>query len=347
MVGMRESKPEKINNFNMTLYMVYEGRKTEPNYFYRFAQEHNLEDRFNITPVPKDSFDIDNSDRDDLVELMRGYLTKVKQGKYTSFQYATDLMKDVFAQIIYPKKTDGGIDLKNPFNPTLPGGSKKKLFEKLWEKRHACVREARNKRAVDSKKGVVTNFETMEKIVMNNIKELMDLFGLSFEDKNPDRNHPQSKQSHPLDREFVVFDRDEDISRMDSDYEIIFDKCDRLGYDILLSTPNFEFWLLLHNEEFDPREYDNGFNAGEIITYAIEDLEKYDGTHGYYKEIGDERYKTYYKGKFEYALSRSMAPYLATELRNSPGKLGLINELGSNVGIKLNNLLSSDTKIGN
>ena len=321
MVGMRQPQAEKRNKLLRTVYIIYEGRKTEPNYFHFFADEFSA-GAFTIDVVPKDSFDKDNTDRDALVQMMEGYVKKVTNEGYTPFQFVTEILKDMFSGLFDGDK------------------SNVKLAKDISNKRKECINKLRNNRLVD-RQGLITDRKKAQQIVIDSFKPLMERNGIEYHDLNPDRiNSTESRKLAEDDRIFIVFDRDEDISRMESTYLKIFDECDRLGYEILLSTPHFELWLLMHHDT-DFTEFT--MTRPHEITMTLERLEEYHGPTGRYKCINKYRYDRYYRGKFEKALKVSHMNGYSLELRDkrigSGLTLGLINNIGSNVGIKLKGLL--------
>lgn len=173
----------------------------------------------------------------------------------------------------------------------------------------------------------------------------------------------EDKTTLEEDRKFIIFDRDYDdfkesdeekmidLERTDEDYNEIIDFCSdkRRNYEVLMSTPFFEFWLLMHHSDANY----NGINRSsrrivnnqiiekekilENIKKKMPKIDEETLKRALKKELKDlswDRFKNYYKDTFDYALEQSTK--FATDPRD------LITEIGSNVGIKLNSLLNSN-----
>lgn len=154
-----------------------------------------------------------------------------------------------------------------------------------------------------------------------------------------DAIHPKKKDDFKSDRKFIIFDRDSDGQswdafwhKTDEDYRKIISYCEQKGYEVLLSTPEFEFWLLLHHRTAKLDEIKvAGSKVRDDITEQIKKLEhipKFMSIKG----MDIDRFEFYDKN-FDYALKRSCTDPYRTEPRD------LIISLGSNVGIVLKGLL--------
>ena len=151
----------------------------------------------------------------------------------------------------------------------------------------------------------------------------------------------KQKSSANTDRKFIIFDRDYDnfwtkeqkekYQRTDKDYEEIISFCSdsSRNYEVLLSTPCFEFWLLMHHENANYKGIDR--TTREIVYERLGKLEGFDYRDEKALKNIDKRYKDNYKDTFDYAVEQSKT--FATDPRV------LIKEIGSNVGIKLKSLL--------
>ena len=130
-----------------------------------------------------------------------------------------------------------------------------------------------------------------------------------------------------------VFDRDLDPNcpdiRTDEEYGRVLNMCQNLGFQPLVSTPMFEFWLLLHHESVDVTAY------GPSLLYKndiLRDLESLEG--GRSKGISQRRFDRFYLGTFPRAVDASRTPPLTTDPRR------LVDTPGTNVGVELESLLS-------
>ena len=183
----------------------------------------------------------------------------------------------------------------------------------------------------------------------------MNKFNSSFQysDFNPvnydsDTYNPIVLEVHPDDLVFIVFDRDKDGTpgRSDEDYLRIKKRCDDLNYEILLTSPMFEMWLLFHHKDVDYSDY----YEADLSTYVRQklayDLEFKEGRTKltYYewidrggnvkkmKKLDAQRYNNFYKDSFPDALSESLKRKIDFE--------SLLDFPGSNVGIVLQRLVN-------
>ena len=256
------------------------------------------------------------------MDMIEGEVIEQMLGKLTSFQFATLLLRKYFEII----ELDDLIE-KNPNDKTL-----KKKCSDLYRIRKSCVQRANADCLVDPKNGIVKDGRKMMKVVIDLIKKdpsFKEEYEVELNDYDLVQKNPKDSNTE-RDRVFVVFDRDFDgdtYNRSDDEYKKVFEKCDKKGYEILLSTPEFEIWLLMHHAGEDYSEID--FWNRDIINNRLCELENINRYK--IKKINSARYDQYYKGHFEDALAESKK--LATKLND------LLTGIGTNVGIKLKSLI--------
>ena len=127
-------------------------------------------------------------------------------------------------------------------------------------------------------------------------------------------------------------DKDIQYRKTKEDYLSIIDECNKRGYDVVLSTPDFEFWLLLHHPD---AKLDGikaaGIGSRKYIEKQIRNLDLIpkDMT---IKKMDATRY-SFYDKNFNYALNRLLSGKYKTD------PVDLIDNVGTNVGIMLKKIL--------
>ena len=167
---------------------------------------------------------------------------------------------------------------------------------------------------------------------------MYDCSGFDPLQKNPDKYHPKANGSTQPDRVFIVFDRDDDGSKKRSDifYKGVKSRCDGLGFEVLLTTPMFEMWLLMHHEGVECFRYSPKLTDDTRVVMAnhLDILEhrkktypndKYDKKIKPLKKIDKKRFNNYYRYTFDLAFNTSLADGI-TDFE------GLLYNSGSNVG---------------
>lgn len=396
--------PEKERSIITTAFVIYEGHRTEPNYFNLFHKYNSESSNFDFKKIEKKSFDKHTTDRKELVEIMKGEITCLSRNEYTLHFFVTFVL-GIYAERlgidIWLKEDECGNEvekkrIKNEIKSSMQNNSEpieKELFIKNTSKilssyiGTGIILSLKNKFeeinyvgniSIDTesiinlcsetiiekcddlknmRKQILYDYE-IKRIVKSGLvskkekerlfdlitkkyigrdsafreeytKELKDTFDKSgIWDSN-------SKKEIKNDRKFVVFDRDYNFNESKSDYNTylrIIEDCEKLGYDVLLSTPDFEIWLLMHHD-VDCSKYDYRTKRDILndLLCKLEGIEKTD-----IKKIDDSRFlRNYNKERFQQALKKSL------ELETNPKALLIYG--GSNVGEKLNSLLHPGT----
>ncbi len=267
--------------------------------------------------------------------MIRGHVELKTKGRYTPFRYVTAVFLSSWRSE-WERREEAMRMLPEDGTETALE-EKARLLEGIWRLRNEIIRDSG--KALDAD-GFVHDYDEMDRIIRRHAEGRLDGWGdiLSFD---PGLHQPGPRTSYgDLDKVFVVFDRDREMyscKRTDDEYRRLFGECGDLGYDILLSTPLFEFWLLLHHEGIDAEGFSPYLDHKREVLEALRDREKagcgdwdlgVDGVKG----ISKERLDRFYGNKgFRTALEQSKR--LPTDLE------GLLNAVGSNVGIELEALL--------
>ena len=326
-MGRQKDKKESPVKAKKKVYAVCEGL-TEKQYLEYFGNCNRTAGLFEILVYEKETFDRSQSDRMQLVYMLKGEMELKTNGKYTAYTYVTKYLHRCLDS-----------ELKN-----LDDSEKKKVHENLNEVRDSVIKIIKNTRGCLDDDGFVKQFDSIEKLVKSEISRRSHLkhYSNCFEIDPSDLRDPELSTTADIDRYFVVFDRDLDLTHPEKhtveDYRDVFKECDKNGYEVLLSTPFFEFWLLLHHLEPKPLEYMHDLSEKETILGKLKDAEK-DGCDDWIvreiegvKRISQKRFDRYYNMKqFEIATSRSKK--LETDLEE------LLYASGTNIGIKLETLL--------
>ena len=91
-MGKRKIPPEEKNKLSKTIYAVCEGHRTEFDYLSCFESKRSMKGHFGFKNL-KESFEMDNTDRHELFEIIDGRLIELSKGELTPFQYVTKVLK--------------------------------------------------------------------------------------------------------------------------------------------------------------------------------------------------------------------------------------------------------------
>ena len=292
-----------------TVYVIYEGRRTEKDYFTLFARSARNSDRFTLIELSKDGFDADRTDRPTMVELARGHMEMIRHGRFTPFLHITTVLRNIETGSVGHVDPDGLDRIRRSVMTAL--GS-------------------RSSEGIVGPDGLVADVDRMNDLISRELDR-------RHVDHGPDAFDlhdytPHGRRYDPSrDRVFVVFDRDLDPNcpelRTGEEYHRVLDRCLELGFVPVVSTPMFELWLLLHHEDADVSGIGPTLLYKDAIEDMLEDLELCAG-----KRITRERFDRYYRDTFPQAVEASRREPLTTDLRS------LENTAGTRVGVELADL---------
>ena len=321
----QQSKAETPSSVEKVIHAICEGQ-TERDYLLYFNNEHGITNHFEILPFDKVSFDRNQSDRMRLVDLINGWINREMNGNYTPYMYVTDMLHVGFDS-----------ELSNYYDKNLSkniNDVRELILNKLDKSKSSFLDGAGN----------IIDFNFVDHCIEDCIKAKQNLSCCwkGLETDNIDLRHPKAKTAFRCDRVLVLFDRDKDIygdiTRTVKAYEDVLDACEKKGYIVLMSSPAFEFWLLLHHSEMNEMGYSGALCQNNDV---LDDLAYFEKDCGVWKEpynkiksISEKRFEQYYSGEnFDTAVTKSK------QLSSDP-RIVLEKELnGTNVGIELDKLL--------
>ena len=289
---------------------------------------------------------------DDDVRWFAGLATEIIEQQdimieHDRLEYAINALKfrrerttdDVFGKLVYCYA-----DLYEIDDP-------KTLYEKMWKTRRELLEDQTIRTMVEND-NLVSDEDSVLKIILEKIKtDYHHYYKPEYESDLlcSDAYRVKKKQPNPSDRKFIIFDRDYDdnaddekkmieLERTDEDYYEIIDFCsdENRNYEVLLSTPFFEFWLLMHHEDANYKGIKR--TTRRPIESQIIHLEKITGRDEKelkkkLKNIDPDRFNAFYKDTFMNAVEMSESDMFTTDVRR------LVTEIGTNVGIKLRSLI--------
>ena len=347
MAGRRDFAEETPRNLRKRIFVIYEGRETEKGYFDCFRNVYGLNDVFTYEKAPKERYDIDNTWRMQMKDLLHGFVVLHTRGRFTPFYFAKIILDAIF--------DENGLD-----PDSMSDGMRKDFYSVRIESSNEML----NKSNGIVSEGLVNSGKLGEakNLVLKKAEYKLKKYQLRLSIP-PDSifigNDSGSDFIEGTDHIFMVIDRDFDYTkdspageRTDESYEEIIKECEKKGIEVLLSNPDFEFWMLLHHERLNGEPIDywdigTGVGARDRVNDAMFAIEKektktvlvFDKTERrkklrLTKVVDLSRFRNYYEGKFDFAIANSKD--LALELL---GPNGLVRNAGSNVGIKLKELM--------
>ena len=321
-MGRVKDEKEKVIEAKRHIYAICEGL-TEKQYLQYFQENNRSVGRFDIEIYEKESFDKNQSNRRRMVDMLTGVKILKIEGEYTPYMYLTQYMH---------RCMDGELN-SIEYDKTKLYDELNKIRERVMKKSDCFINE----------KGYVSKYDVADELVREEIsenyylREYLNKFSIDY----PDIRNPEPSIGFEIDRYYVVFDRDKEATdyslRSDEEYRRVLNRCSELGYRVLLSTPLFEFWLLLHHKNVLPGSYPADLSQKMTI---LEDLEESENQCNDWKNtrldkvksISKKRFELYYNtNNFKKAVTRSK------ELESDPYKL--LDEIGSNVGLELESLM--------
>lgn len=321
-MGRQTDKKEAPVGTRRRVYAVCEGL-TEKTYLKYFSEANRPMGCFEILIYEKETFDQNQSDRMQLVEMMKGEMELRIHCRYTPYTYVSKYIHRC---------------LDSKLNAIEY--SKEKMYRSLNKIR---VHVAENAGESLDDQGFVKAFATLEDLVKKKVADdpYLSEFIDCFDGELPDLRHPEPSTVSKIDRYFVVFDRDLDLNnpgiRTKNEYRRVFEECRKNGYEVLLSTPMFEFWLLLHHLDIPPGAYPADLSQKDTILEELKFYEEDKCTDWSRKEleevkgISEKRFSEFYNpDEFKNALTRSNI--LSVDIDE------LLEKAGSNVGVKLDSL---------
>ena len=268
------------------IHCICEGAVTEPNYFQELiSSKSDLPFRFEF--IEKDEMDYNRTSREDLISMAEAYYAYHIEGQYTVFKYVTMLMNILWQ--------DAKTFRKNPHEPyksylesiykpfDISNDYLEAISNDFARIRRRLVKELSTKeewisdgKCIKTENGIpdkIDNYVNSDKEVQNLLKNLRK--NQSTQPLKHIFNKIDRKHFNDNDHIFVIIDRDFDSgyekkqqkqtynlnegylleSRSDSIYKQYIKRCNDLNFNLLLSNPFFEIWLMMHNKTIRNDEY--------------------------------------------------------------------------------------------
>ena len=135
MTGRRILGEEPKRSLTKRIFVIYEGRETEKGYFDCFRYVYKLSNTFTYEKAPKERYDIDNTWRMQMKDLLHGFVILHTQGSFTPFYFSKIILDEIFDE--------------NGLNPDTVGRS-------LIDDFYSIRKESSNEMSAESK-GIVSN----------------------------------------------------------------------------------------------------------------------------------------------------------------------------------------------
>lgn len=215
---------ERTESERMTLkkyYLIYEGSKTEVQYFAGIDQNKellNINSLIEIVPILRSYNEEDWSNPQKILDKLIEYVS-VKEGELLTVGAFLDKVIDwlLEEQIISEK---GIYNNKNLKEECL----------KLFESETAIIEIAEASK-------IVSTFLTTELNISDSVKQIEEYVKRQF-----------VTYEEGYDKICLIADRDKQ-SFKEEQYDYVAKTCLEKGYNFYISNPCFEFWLLLHYDE--------------------------------------------------------------------------------------------------
>lgn len=171
------------------------------------------------------------------------------------------------------------------------------------------------------------DYNILEKIILDLFKsEIYIDLAKNFKDYVISQNLTYDEK---IDKLNIVIDRDEK-SFLDYQYDEVVNFCNKNNINLYVSNPNFEFWLLLHFKEVENISKEELFQNKKISTKRNFLEKKLNDICGYNKN----------RFSFDY-----FQPYIKDAIKREKlyeeSIIGLKNNLGTNVGKLVNEIISA------
>lgn len=324
------------------LYAIYEGEKTECQYFEALQSQGLLVPYVEPVKIEKCGLDKHTTMREDLVKIANDEMTFIDTGINTFrrlLSYALSYtniydFKYLSSKVNSPKKKQSA-NRKTERNDNMRGyPAIRKYFRKELIDA-GCIDDSDH--VLDTALAIRTINKSLKKIDMDYRIENVDSLLRSGHLKHSTENKPYPREV------WIIFDRDQG-SITEEDFQNAIHNCESKGYFAIVSSPKFELWLSMHHPTFDyesPKiSYDSKY--GDILDDKLIELE--DGTdivikidNGVKKitrkGIGAIRFNKFYKNRLKYAIETSKNKMFQT----NPSLM--IRSPGTNVGINLERIL--------
>lgn len=324
------------------LYAVYEGRKTECNYFEALQSRRLLKPHIEPIKIEKYGLDRDTTIREDLVKIANDEMKFIDTGVNTFRRFLSYALS-------YVDSCDFKKLSLNIKNPKKKQGMHNDMERKANMRGYPDVREYFRKELIDAKciddSDCILDTPLAIRTINNSLKKINKNYRIENVDSLLKSEHLEYSPENKLyPREvWVVFDRDQS-SITEEDFKNAIRRCESKGYVAIVSSPKFELWLSMHHPTFNyesPKiSYDS--NYGKILD---EKLIEFEDDTDVVKKIENGKEKITRKGIGAERFDRFYKNHLRDAIEISKNKMFQINPSlmvtspGTNVGIYLEKIL--------
>lgn len=213
-------------------YLVYEGSKTEAQYFEGIQQNKaalKINSLIEIVPILRSYNEQDWSNPKKILNKLIEYICEKECDKLTAEAFVNKVIDWLLEEQIIGDK---GVYTEDNLNPKLLNLFKNKL------------------EMVDLKEGsqIVSNFLTQELNISDSVIQIEDYIKRQF-----------VTYEAGYDEICLIVDRDKQ-SFKDDQYDYVVQTCNEKGYNFYVSNPCFELWLLMHYDEILNMDKDKLYN---------------------------------------------------------------------------------------
>lgn len=287
-------------------YLVYEGEKTEVQYFAELINQINQtteEKIFDIIPLLRNYSNRNNSHPKSIIEHLLDYV-KTKD----TYQKLPDILKDYF--IYEAKICDTGIYTENDIQKIIDSFCNNNIFNKV---------KASDKINIKIIKDDLENLELNNFDLKNHLDHII--------------NHIKKQVTYemfPEDEICLIIDFDHNSFKKPGIYDTIIEMCKSNNINLFVSNPNFEFWLLLHSDN--------------VTNYSNDELlknKKVNKSRRYLESILSKEFSGYKKNNIK---AERFMPLIDKAIQKETlyceDIYKMPNNLGTNVGILVQKLKS-------
>ncbi len=309
-------RPVASRHTKSFLHLIYEGI-TEKGYISGIVRNRMVNPDFYIKNVPKEGLDKDVSDRKEMVLLVRDYELYLSTGRNTLRRYVTAILNQY-------------LEGCNEEYCYLNDVTYNDFVDELCSFRSDLLIKFSNDSAFVSDGFVIPSSGLFEAISL----ECIDRFGVEYtfchEDNLFENDAVNGKNSF-----FVMFDRDYHPEyRTHEMYKECISLCADFGYKPLVSSPQFELWMLMHmngvnygKPSYDKYKYELLRLLQEFDPYSRSKREKF---------MTPERFQDYYKDGVAHAIEVSKSDIFVSD------PLLLMDHAGTNLGLFFESILKQE-----
>ncbi len=299
-----------------TIYHIICEGLTEKGYLIGMRKKGLFLPHVRVLTVSKDGLDRDASDRMEMISILRDYEIYLSEGKNTLRRFITVVLDSYY------------VNSKEEYSITT-GNSYKQFVEELCAFRSELMAEL-DRLPYVSDGFVVPNSGLMDAVSESCVSRFKIDYTWSSEDQLFDRDHADGKDVF-----CVMFDRDfHPELRTHEMYSECLSLCNELGYQPLVSTPQFELWMLMHFY---------GVNYGKpsfdrYKQYMLRQLQQFD----YYSRTEKEkvmslsRFEEYYQYNIWHAIETSKDNMFTDDV------VSLMDHPGTNLGSFFEKIVKND-----